>query len=472
MLPISNTRTASLAGLPARLLLCHAADSPSAGCRSQFHRARAQVRSAEGADRRSPHHEAADRRSSILEPCNLAAKPPSNKNTLPVEGQWSRKKLTPLQRVCPKCQAIWDFETETLPFLIIFNSDQIGTPSMHRYTSGIPSPALFSIRWKWVFFGKCCLNEFHRLCSVRGIFNPFHVRFGECIGVLLPDRGESSDDVFTRKIVKLMHMCGLSPVDGQTTKTRSYLFGIDRGTELSSLFSGNRQFFKPFELIDQGHAVSAFSGLPHIFDQFGHFREGFTVKQFSGVLRGATFSVASFSGTLCVGVFTLDIILGKFTLSVGESSRSTSLAYSVFCGFILFIFQNPSPCDLQSVTVIQKWYSYNRCSVRVVSLVPFVSLFSEKNKLNRLPVENTICPVTFMFDLMGYYARILLNQVLIVKHQGPRFKVEGVLTMKHKPITIGLAKPKLRHRVLHITINNRAWLKQAVSKPMTVKGAK
>ena len=44
--------------------------------------------------------------------------------------------------------------------------------------------------------------------------------------------------------------------------------------------------------------------------------------------------------------------------------------------------------------------------------------------------------------------------------------------MKHKPITIGLAKPKLRHRVLHITINNRAWLKQAVSKPMTVKGAK
>jgi len=77
-----------------------------------------------------------------------------------------------------------------------------------------------------------------------------------------------------------------------------------------------------------------------------------------------------------------------------------------------------------------------------------------------------------MFDLMGYYARILLNQVLIVKHQGSRFKVEGVLTMKHKPITIGLAKPKLRHRVSHITINNRGWLKQAKSKPMTVKGAK
>lgn len=142
---ISNTRTASLAGLPARLLLCHAADSPSAGCRSQIHRARAQVRSAEGADRRSPHHEAADRRSSILEPCNLAAKLPSNKNISLVEGQCSRKKLTPLQRVCPKCHAIWDFDSLTRLFLIIFNSSQIGTPSMHKYVSGMPSPTRFSI---------------------------------------------------------------------------------------------------------------------------------------------------------------------------------------------------------------------------------------------------------------------------------------------------------------------------------------
>ena len=156
----------------------------------------------------------------------------------------------------------------------------------------------------------------------------------------------------------------------------------------------------------------------------------------------------------------------------GRNCRSTSFAYSVFCGFISFILQNPSSYRLQSVTVIQKWYSYNRCSVRVVSLVPFVSLFSEKNKLNRLPVENIICPVIFMFDHMGYYARILLNQVLIVKHQGSRFKVEGVLTMKHKVITVGLARPKLRHRVLHITINNRGWLKQAMSKPITVKGSK
>lgn len=74
-----------------------------------------------------------------------------------------------------------------------------------------------------------------------------------------------------------------------------------------------------------------------------------------------------------------------------------------------------------------------------------------------------------MFDRMGYYARILLDPVIIVKHQGSRFKVEGVLTMKHKSITVGLARPKLRHRVLHITINNRAWLKQAMSKPMKGK---
>ena len=106
--------------------------SQVAGHRASNHRSRAQARSAKGADRTSPHHRAAGRRSSILDPCNSTAKPPSNNNTSPSEGQCNRKKLTPLHLVCERCHAICDFDRATRPALIIFNSHQIGTPSMHR----------------------------------------------------------------------------------------------------------------------------------------------------------------------------------------------------------------------------------------------------------------------------------------------------------------------------------------------------
>ena len=106
--------------------------SQVAGHRAPNHRSRAQARSAKGADRISPHHKDAGRRSSILDPCNSTAKPPSNNNTSPSEGQCNRKKLTPLHLVCERCHAICDFDRATRPALIIFNSHQIGTPSMHR----------------------------------------------------------------------------------------------------------------------------------------------------------------------------------------------------------------------------------------------------------------------------------------------------------------------------------------------------
>jgi hypothetical protein len=44
--------------------------------------------------------------------------------------------------------------------------------------------------------------------------------------------------------------------------------------------------------------------------------------------------------------------------------------------------------------------------------------------------------------------------------------------MKTKTYTVGLRKPTLGSRVLHLTINNRAWLKKAMSKPIVYKGAK
>lgn len=45
------------------------------------------------------------------------------------------------------------------------------------------------------------------------------------------------------------------------------------------------------------------------------------------------------------------------------------------------------------------------------------------------------------------------------QHRGSRSEVQ-------EPITIGLRKPTLGARVLHISINNRAWLHDAMIKPL------
>jgi len=50
----------------------------------------------------------------------------------------------------------------------------------------------------------------------------------------------------------------------------------------------------------------------------------------------------------------------------------------------------------------------------------------------------------------------------------------GWCLMKSKPpyiFKVGLRKPILGARILHITINNRAWQKEALAKPIT-RGSK
>ena len=74
-----------------------------------------------------------------------------------------------------------------------------------------------------------------------------------------------------------------------------------------------------------------------------------------------------------------------------------------------------------------------------------------------------------MFDLMGYYDSLSYN---VVDSNGQRAKVQGHITMKTKTYTVGLRKPSLGARVLHLTINNRAWLKDVMSKPIKYKRSK
>lgn len=115
--------------------------------------------------------------SSILEPWNSNAFPPSNKNRHRSEGLDARKKLVPLLRSYEICQAICDFCRTILLFFIIFNSMKKTFPSRHINVSAIPSPTLFSILWKNVFLGRFCFNSVDSAFSVFIILYPLITAF-------------------------------------------------------------------------------------------------------------------------------------------------------------------------------------------------------------------------------------------------------------------------------------------------------
>ena len=85
------------------------------------------------------------------------------------------------------------------------------------------------------------------------------------------------------------------------------------------------------------------------------------------------------------------------------------------------------------------------------------------------PVENIID--TELFCLTTWDIMIVLSYN-VIDSKGSWFAVQGAKTMKVKTYTIGLRKPSLGARVLHLAINNRAWLKAAMSKRIAYGGKK
>jgi len=373
----------------------------------------------------SPIYKAAGRRSSIREPLISITDAPSNKNRSEVEGSFAKKKLAPPQRECEQCQAICDLETLTLPFFTIFNSSHTGTPSMHRYTSGIPSPLRFSILSQCVFLGRFCFNSFHSDCSVAGILNSFHI--SKSMGVVLAETCQSGNNVFTRHIIKLMDVSGLAPIDGQAAQTGADFLSIDSGTELPSLFSRHGQFLESFKLAYHSDSEPALSGLSKFFDQFGYFRKRLAIEKLGSMVIGTSISISSKPSALSIRVFALDIILGKLPLSVGESSRSASFAYSVFYGFTVFQTKKSPLVSVRSGTVEHKWNSYNRCPVRIVPFVPFVPANIKKIKIFFVTQKKHYMALVFCI----FYSHVLLcnlgkGDTVRYKLLKPyRFKVQG-----------------------------------------------
>jgi len=343
------------------------------------HRAQAAGRRLSISPRISPTYKAAGRRSSILEPSNSIALSAPNKNRSPGEGQCNKKKLTPLHLKWDECHAIWDLDRLTLLFLTIFNSNHTGTPFMHRYTSGIPSPERFSILSKCVFLGRFCFNSVHSDRSVFGIFNPLHI-VTKSVWVILPDRAQSGDNIFTRQVVELMNVVLFTPIDSQTAQAGAYLLSVDGSGKLTSIFSSVRQFIEAFKLIDQGHAIFSLALFSKFFDKFWHFWKRFAVKKFSSVVSRTVGSISSLPCTLSVAVSPIDIIFGKLSLPVGQARWPANFTSSVFCGFSLFQSEKPflvSVCRGKTVTTLQKCYSYNPYWITFVTFVTFVTLFSE-----------------------------------------------------------------------------------------------
>jgi hypothetical protein len=129
-----------------------------------------------------------------------------------------------------------------------------------------------------------------------------------------------------------------------------------------------------------------------------------TIEELSGMIIGTGISVSSQPRALSVRVFALDIIFSKLPLSVGESSRSASFAYSVFYGFTVFQTKKSPLVSVISGTVEHKWNSYNRCPVRIVPFVPFVPANIKKIKIFFVTQKKHYMALVFCI----FYSHVLL----------------------------------------------------------------
>ena len=240
----------------------------------------------------------------------------------------NKKNDAPPHRLCDRCQAICDSAIRTRFFFMTLSSSQHGTPSMTRYTSGMPVPVRFSILFQWDFFGRYFLNDFQRFCSGWGMFD--HFTFDKGRRVAFPNLGKPRDNLLAGQFVKLMGVVLFAPVDGQATKRRPDLFSVDRRRELARLFGPARQFIKPLQLTEEGDAVPALLFFAQFFDQFDNMWIVAAIQKQAGSLRRLSLGITSLSGALGIRVQTLDNISGKLALTVSQTSGTPSRSFGLF----------------------------------------------------------------------------------------------------------------------------------------------
>jgi len=245
----------------------------------------------------------------------------------------SRKNDAPPHLVCDRCQAICDSAIRTRFFFMTLSSSQHGTPSMTKYTSGMPVPVRFSTRFQWDFLGRCCLNDFQRFCSGWGMFD--HFAFYEGRRVAFSNLSKTRRYLFAGQFIKLVSVVLFAPVDGQTAKRRPDLLCVDRRRELSGFFSTAGQFVQPFQLAKKRDAVPAFFFFAQIFYQFDNMWIISAIQEQASRLRRLTFCIASLTSAFRVGINTLDNIAGKFSLAIIQTSGSTGRSFLLFHSAII-----------------------------------------------------------------------------------------------------------------------------------------
>ena len=146
-------------------------------------------------------------------------------------------------------------------------------------------------------------------------------------------------------------------------------------------------------------------------------------------MKWVLISVSSQPRAFSIRVFSLDIILGKFSLTVGQSGWPTAFSNSVFFGFSVFQTKKSPLVSVRSGTVEHKWNSYNRCPVRIVPFVPFVPANIKKIKIFFVTQKKHYMALVFCI----FYSHVLLCKlgkgdtvfkINYSNHTGSRFKVQ------------------------------------------------
>ena len=140
---------------------------------------------------------------------------------------------------------------------------------------------------------------------------------------------------------------------------------------------------------------------------------------------GTAVSVASQPSALCVRVFALDIILGKFSLAISQSGWSTALSNSVFFGFSVFQTKKSPLVSVRSVTACQKCNSYNSIWITVCyACYACYGKYSKNKNIFCCPKKTLYVPLDKCIDYSQVKGvRLTIRVVPLTKTY--RFEVQG-----------------------------------------------
>ena len=232
------------------------------------------------------------------------------------------------------------------------------------------------------------------------ISDNFIFSINKCRRILFSDFRKSRYDFFSTKFVELVG--GFSPINSQSTKSRSYLLGIDRRTILLGIFCTLTKFRKSFELPNKSDTIFLFSNFSEFFKMFSNKRKISTIQQQTRSLVCLPYRITCFSRTFRIAINTLEYKFTELFLSISQKLFFSHKNTIVFLPY----FYNIKTKNNVLTSLVNK-YKCNKCNQSVTSysiadkslntiytFIHLLHLYLKKNNFKN-NMGRTLCNIFF-----------------------------------------------------------------------------